>query len=200
MGWRNKGDSRYRKEENLSSKSLWLFGSFLIVFLFAVSSLGHSQQIASFHLASQRKDRPPQDTDLSEVRDFVEDQVGQAIYAFDKAAARGDIESVKKFIAEEYFHTDADGKVLDRITWLDNFKAMAAKLRAGDFKWDIYRSDRIQVQVLRTNLAVAIGRWTLKRSNGLEIKMRFTQVWIRRDNRWQRTAYQGTSIPDADKK
>ncbi len=126
----------------------------------------------------------------------IEQEVRQAIKEFDEAAARGDTPRIQSFIADQYFHTDVYGKVQDKAAWLEEyFRPLAAGLKAGEFKWDVYYSDEIQVRAYGNEIAVAIGRWNLKRNTGPRVVQgRFTHVWVKRKGRWQRAVYQATLI------
>ncbi len=157
-----------------------------ILFTIAISSLAAGQTSSSKSGKSKQ----------------TEQEIRQMIEEFDAAVAAGNVQKVEILITAQYFHTDIYGKFQDRSTWLEIWlKPLAAELKAGKFRWEIYRSDDIQVNVLSDGVAVAVGRWTLKRSDiPHSLVGRFTHVWIKQNGRWQRSAYQATSVVDAKKK
>ena len=126
----------------------------------------------------------------------VEQQLRQAIKDFDEAAMRGDVAKIETLIADQYFHTDIVGKIQNKATWLEEYlKPIAAQLKAGEMQWEVYFSDDIQVHAYGDDLAVAIGRWNLKRNSDRQILVgRFTHVWRKQPSGWQRVAYQATVI------
>ena len=105
-------------------------------------------------------------------------------------------------VAHDYFHTDVKGKVQSKVDWIENgFRPYAARVKSGDLKWEAYRSDEIQVRVYGSDVAVATGRITLKHQRDTRARQgRFTQVWVRRQGRWQRVVYQLTWIAQEEKK
>jgi ketosteroid isomerase-like protein len=132
----------------------------------------------------------------------LEQKIQQMIKEFDAAVSTGNVQKVESLITDEYVHTDIYGKIQDKNSWLVTWlKPLAADLKDGKYKWEIYQSDDIQVNVLNDGIAVAVGRWTLKRSDSPESLVgRFTHVWIKTKEGWQRAAYQATTIVETKKK
>jgi ketosteroid isomerase-like protein len=157
-----------------------------LLLTFAVSSFVAGQTISRESKKSKR----------------LEQEIRQTIQEFDTAVSTGNVQKVESLIADEYLHTDIYGKIQDKNSWLATWlKPLAADLKAGKYSWEIYRSDDIQVNIFSDGVAVAVGRWTLKRSDNPEsLAGRFTHVWVKNKKGWQRAAYQATSIVEARKK
>ena len=128
----------------------------------------------------------------------IEQEVRQAIDELNDATTSGDMEKTKSLIADEYFHTHIYGGMQDKKTWLREYaQKYSDRIKSGEFKWEIHRQDSVEVHVYGNNMAVAIGRWILKPRGRDRISYgRFTHVWHRIKGRWQRVAYQATTIPD----
>jgi len=128
----------------------------------------------------------------------IEQEVRQAMEELNDATTTGDMEKTKSLIADEYFHTDIYGKVQDKKTWLREYAQKYSDLiKSGEFKWEIHHQDSVQVHVYGNNMAVTIGRWILKSSGRDKISIgRFTHVWHKTKGKWQRVAYQATTIPE----
>ncbi len=128
----------------------------------------------------------------------IEQEVRQAIAELNEATTTGDMEKTESLIVDEYFHTDIYGKVQDKVTWLREYaQKYSDRIKSGEFKWEIHRQDSIEVHVYGNNMAVAIGRWILKaRGSDKTSYGRFTHVWHKTKGKWQRVAYQATTIPE----
>ncbi len=130
----------------------------------------------------------------------LEEEIRRIISRFDAAVAGGDVQQVESLLADPYFHTDIYGVFQDKQSWLASWlRPVAAGLKAGDFRWEIYRSDEIQVYLMGDDVAIVVGRWTLKRSDhSAPMVGRFTHVWRRSFSGWKRVAYQATTVQAAD--
>jgi ketosteroid isomerase-like protein len=133
---------------------------------------------------------------ISTNNDKLEQEVRQAIKDFDDASSHGDVVKIEALVAYDYFHTDVKGKVQNKVDWMENaFKTYAARVKSGELKWEAYSSDAIKLRVYGGDVAVATGRITLKHQRDTRARQgRFTQVWVRRQGRWQRAVYQLTWI------
>ncbi len=128
----------------------------------------------------------------------IEQEVRQVIAELNDATTTGDMEKTKSLIADRYFHTDVRAIVQDKKTWLRDYaQRHSDAIKSGEYKWEIHDQDSIEVHVYGNDMAVAIGRWKLKRSDRPKISYgRFTHVWKRINGKWQRVAYQATTIPE----
>ncbi len=131
--------------------------------------------------------------------DTHEDSAGldRAMRAFGEAWARGDLAALDALLAPDYTHGDVFGGFQGRAAWL----AYAAK-RAG-------LPTRIAFEDVSTrfhgDVAIVTGVNVLTdlaepRAGDYRTgvrRLRFTQVWVRRDGKWQRSAFQATWISAA---
>jgi hypothetical protein len=154
----------------------------IIVFLIITSQLVFAQSKQAKNVSAKK----------------IEQEVKQAMKELGDALSTGDMEKTKSLIADVYFHTDVQAKVQDKNTWLRDYaQKLSDRIKSGELKFEIHRSDSIEVHVYGNNMAVAIGRWILKPRGRDRISYgRFTHVWHRINGRWQRVAYQATTIPE----
>ena len=117
-------------------------------------------------------------------------ELERTIRRFGEAWACGDVAVLDELLSPTYTHIDAYGDFHDRTSWL----AYAAG-RAG-------RTTRIALRDLATRLigevAVVTGVNKIEAIGDpqagarQDLVLRFTQVWVRRDGRWRREAFQAT--------
>jgi ketosteroid isomerase-like protein len=99
---------------------------------------------------------------------------------------RGDAAALDRLYAEEFVYTTPDGEVRDKAQQL-------AFTRSGDLRLESGRSDDVQVRIYG-DTAVMTGRFTAKgrfRDRGIDIRERYTAVWVRRRGAWRLVAEQG---------
>jgi uncharacterized protein (TIGR02246 family) len=103
----------------------------------------------------------------------------------------GDRAYVESVLASDWTTTDVSGQVLTRATVLrEVFESRDRRIESG-------RIDDVKVRMLGDEAAVVTGRTaavgTYKGQRG-NMTLRFTDVFVRRDGRWQAVASQGTVI------
>lgn len=117
-------------------------------------------------------------------------KLDEAIVAFGDAWANGDVATLDALLAPGYTHTDAFGDYLDRAAWLDYARKRTGrmtKVRFHDVATRIYGDVAI---VTGANELEGPGIVSAQDRSALTI--RFTQVWLWRDDRWLREAFQAT--------
>jgi hypothetical protein len=117
-------------------------------------------------------------------------ELEQTIRRFGEAWASGDVPVLAELLSPTYSHIDAYGDFHDRASWL----AYAGR-RAG-------RGTRIAFREMATRLvgemAIVTGINDIEAIGDpqagarQDLVLRFTQVWVRRDGRWLREAFQAT--------
>ena len=108
---------------------------------------------------------------------------------YDEALVRGDAATLERIYSDEFIYTTPDGEVRDKAQQL-------AFTRTGDLRLESGQSDDIRLQVYG-NTAVMTGRFTAKgkfRDKNIDIRERYTAVWIKREGRWRLVAEQGNLI------
>ena len=118
-----------------------------------------------------------------------------AIRDFGDAWARGDTGVLRGMLSPSYTHIDVRGRYLDRDEWLEyaggRFGA-ATQIVLADV-----------TSRLVGDTAIVTGRNDMAGGNILigdersSLSLHFTQVWVRRDGRWLREAFQATLIDRA---
>jgi len=115
-----------------------------------------------------------------------------AVIEFGEAWASGDLATLDELLSATYTHHDAYGARLDRQAWL----AYAAK-RTGretklEFEGVVYRVFEDAAVVTGTNLVKGGGARFAEDARDLAIV--FTQVWVWKDGRWLREAFQAAPV------
>jgi ketosteroid isomerase-like protein len=106
-----------------------------------------------------------------------------------EAVKKRDTAYLEKLYAAEYLFTDPSGGVADRAKDIGDTKS-------GAFKLDAFKLDEIKVHQYG-NVAVVTGRNTLTATaDGKDVSgaYRFTDVFVKRDGRWQCVATQATRV------
>ena len=109
--------------------------------------------------------------------------------AWAEAIVKRDVAALHKLYAEEYVSTDPAGSVLTKAQDI-------ASVQSGEFKLSSYKIEDLKVQSHGT-IAVVTGRNTIKatyKGQPIDGAYRFTDVFVKRDGRWQAVATQGTGI------
>lgn len=109
--------------------------------------------------------------------------------AWSEAVVKRDVAALQRLYADEYVSTDPTGAVLNKTQDI-------AGVQAGDFILVSYKIEDLKVQSHGT-VAVVTGRNTIKgtwKGKPADGSYRFTDVFVKRDGRWQAVATQGTGI------
>lgn len=118
-----------------------------------------------------------------------EEELLKANREYDQALVRGDAVALDRLYSEEFVYTTPDGEVRNKAQQL-------AFTRSGDLKLEFGQSDDVRVQ-LYGNTAVMTGRFTAKGKlivKNIDIRERYTAVWVKRSGRWRLVAEQGNLI------
>lgn len=98
---------------------------------------------------------------------------------------------VENVIAPDWITTDTSGRVLTRA------QVFAEMFDSGDRKLDSGTIDDVKVRMLGSETAVVTGRTFAQGSykgQRVTVTLRFTDVFVKRDGRWQAVASQGTLV------
>lgn len=143
-------------------------------------------------------------------------ELQSAMAARQKAHLEGDIETVESSMTDDYIQTDIFGRVQNKAEWLtDYFKPLAALIKTGQFRWEVWEEKDLQVRHFG-DVAVVVGSMTVKGSGASPVPgrgwvaspqatfgpttLRFTRVWIRRNDKWLLAALQNATVPEQGKK
>jgi ketosteroid isomerase-like protein len=95
------------------------------------------------------------------------EEVLAALAERDKVFVAGDEDALAQLMADDYLQTDAVGHVQDKATWLkEYFEPIAAKIKSGEFQWQVFRKTDLQVRDFG-NEAVVIGVQSLLTMSGV---------------------------------
>jgi hypothetical protein len=95
-----------------------------------------------------------------------------------------DVAAIAWLYADDFFSTNADGRVVNKVEWLD-------MLRSGRFVVDRIAASDFKVRRFGP-VAVVTGRSRYLRDGHRTWDVRHTQVWACIDGRWQLTTWHGT--------
>lgn len=125
-----------------------------------------------------------------------EREIRKLLDEFAQAFAQVDTVVLKNLIADDYIHTNLTGEVLNKSQWLERAKMRHADIRAGKFKIDHYSYDDIRIRIYGNTAVVTGQATTTGRQEGKELKweLRFTNVWVKREGRWQRVAFHDSRV------
>ena len=131
-----------------------------------------------------------------------ESEVQKASDIYYRAFYSGDVDTVKRMTRDDYLQTDVLGNVQDKSHWLaEYYLPLAHLIRTGGLKLEIVKSNDVRIRLYK-NVAVITGRTTLKSSavsgDAKPRDMRFTQVWVKFDGKWQRGVYHNAFVPGSN--
>ena len=111
---------------------------------------------------------------------------------WDDAFARRDVEALGRLLTDDFTLTNAAGQVIDRNQYLMSI------VKAPDMHQAAGGSEDVQVRMIGESVAVVTGRSPVKgRPGGRALvvpgQYRFTDVYAKRDGRWQAVASHSTS-------
>jgi len=108
---------------------------------------------------------------------------------WNEAAYRKDVAFIEKLLAEEFVATYDDGRIGDKATELALVTAFDQAVQSAtpeEFAVRVYRDTAVVWFTLRL-----VG---LKDGQRSEMSLRYTDVWIIRDGRWQCVSSQSTRV------
>jgi hypothetical protein len=137
------------------------------------------------------------DENKNRLEENLKAEVLNAISQFSAAFLEADAEKLNLLLAPDYRHTNTDGSVVSRARWLEWINSRHAKITSGELKIEKYDNEDVEVTLLSPAIAVATGRNLasgVDSGNPFRTEIRFTHVWTKQDNRWQRTVFHDSRI------
>jgi ketosteroid isomerase-like protein len=125
-----------------------------------------------------------------------EQEIRKLLDEFAQAFAQVDTVVLQSLIADDYVHTNLTGEVLNKAQWLERAQMRRADISAGKFKIDHYSYDDVRIRIYGNTAVVTGQAITTGRQEGKEFKwnLRFTNVWVKREGRWQRVAFHDSNV------
>lgn len=154
------------------------------VVVMAVWALGASQ-------APEKRTGPQRKTPASSAA-MAESQVRQVEHDWVQAYLNHDLAALESILADDWTYSPADGSFKTRAQVVEEF-------RVDTMKYETIAPNNVQVRVYG-NVAVVTGDEVIKGSDGamqLNSHIRFTDVLVKRDDRWQAVASHESNIPEA---
>ncbi len=108
---------------------------------------------------------------------------------YDSALINSDTAMLNKIYASEFSYTTPEGQIRNRSQQLTT-------IASGGLNLDYGKSDEVEVRVYDST-AIVTGLFTGKgvfKENIIDIKERYTTVWIKRNGEWKLVKEQGTFI------
>ena len=107
------------------------------------------------------------------------------------AMVKGDTAALDGLLADDLVYTHASGKVDSKASFLDDIKT-------GQLRYKVIRPEDPKLSVYG-DTAVATGLAAVEVNNHgqeLNMKLRYTDVWVNRGGKWQMVAWQATRLPN----
>ena len=120
------------------------------------------------------------------------DALDEAVRRFGVAWAAGDVATLDALLSPTYTHSDVFGHFQDRAAWLAYARGRAGRPTRIAFR-DVARRIVGDVAII-TGVNQLEGRGSRDAEDASPLTLRFTQVWVKRDGRWLREAFQATPV------
>ena len=106
------------------------------------------------------------------------------------AMLKADVVTLDKLLAPDLTYTHGDSRVIDKAQFLSDFKT-------GAFKYVTIEPNDIKVRIFGDTAVVTGGAGMHVVSNGADanIKIRYTDVHVKRNGAWQMVAWEATRVP-----
>ena len=128
--------------------------------------------------------------------DIVDDtELQRSIRRFGEAWASGDLETLSALLTPTYTHTDVFGAFHHKTEWLTYAAGRAGRNTQITFR-DV-QTRRIGDLAIVTGINDVAGPGGRSAGDQKPLSLRFTQIWILKDSKWLREAFQATPITEA---
>lgn len=126
-----------------------------------------------------------------------EQQVREHVEAFGEAFAVADVEALDALLADDYVHTNTDGSVHNKSSWLKWMASRHEEIKTGKIKIHRFENHDVHVRIYGNDTAVVTGKNHVRdeRSGSVSVRwIRFTHVWIKSGNGWRRAAFHDSRL------
>ncbi len=107
-----------------------------------------------------------------------------------EAMVRGDLPALDDILSDDLTYTHATGVFETKAEFI-------AKLKSGQTKYESFAPENMLVRIYGTT-AVVTGTARVKvqaKGEHLSFQLRFTDVYVKKDDQWQMVAWQATRLP-----
>jgi ketosteroid isomerase-like protein len=107
-----------------------------------------------------------------------------------EAMVRGDLAFLEDVLADDLTYVHATGTFESKTQFL-------AALRSGQLKYESFAPEELSVRAYGPSAVVTgVAQVSVQsRAQHLGFRLRFTDVYVKRENRWQMVAWQATRLP-----
>ena len=122
--------------------------------------------------------------------DAAADAVRDAELARFKAMTSNDLATLKTLLGDDLIYTHSSAQV-------DSKASYVGSIESGDLKYQSIEPKDIKVRVYGTTAIITAEAAITSISKGqtMSSRLRYTDVWVQRDGRWQMVGWQSTRIP-----
>ncbi len=108
-----------------------------------------------------------------------------------EAIVVGDVAVLDDILSDDLSYTHATGVREAKAEFI-------AKLKSGQLRYESFAAEDIQVRVYgAAGVVTGVARVKVQvKGEPLSFRLRFTDVYIKQDNRWQMVAWQATRLPE----
>jgi len=151
----------------------------LLSLVFGTSQLNAAQRLSEAASAGEK----PGENAEREVRDA-------ALRRF-KALTQSDLATLDRMLADELIYTHSNAHVDTKASYL-------ASIRSGQLKYTSIVPDELSVRVYGETAVITGQAAFTSETNGqaATMRLRFTDVYVHRDGRWQQVAWESTRVPN----
>jgi len=107
-----------------------------------------------------------------------------------KAQTSNDFKALAALLGDDLVYTHSSAAVDDKTSYIES-------MRSGAVKYESIEPRDLQIRVYGTTAFITgAGRFRVNaRGQALDNQLRFTDVWVLRDGRWQMVSWQSTRLP-----
>ncbi len=118
------------------------------------------------------------------------DAVKAAEMARFKAQTTNDFKALEALLGDDLVYTHSSAAVDDKTSYIES-------MRSGAVKYESIEPRDLQIRVYGTTAVITgAGRFRVTaRGQALDNQLRYTDVWVLRDGRWQMVSWQSTRLP-----
>ena len=120
----------------------------------------------------------------------AEEAVRAAELARFKAQTSGDLKALDALLGDDLIYTHSSAAVDSKASYVES-------MRSGALKYQTIEPRDLQVRVFGTTAVITGAAHITAVSKGLPVdnQLRYTDVWVLRDGRWQMVSWQSTRLP-----
>ncbi len=107
-----------------------------------------------------------------------------------KAQTTNDFTALGQLLGDDLVYTHSSAAVDDKTTYIES-------MRSGTVKYESIEPRDMKIRMYGTTAVITgAGRFRVNaRGQALDNQLRFTDVWVLRDGRWQMVSWQSTRLP-----